>query len=312
MRYVVVFAFLCMATAPCSLAFPARQDSERSDVVLTVKEPGGMPIPKAQVQIVPLPPNTKKSLMTDADGKLHLTMPPGDYDLVVTFPGFKRATEHLELQRRVSRAVDVVLQIGDMCPPGCPPIVTPQKVIGATGQRMRPPRARRPFAGSEIPGHSAGLPVKLQLLLPASEALRSDGTEAIDFMITNIGHEPIEVPSSVSLVNSAQYEALTLWVTSDAIKDQFFTDAQTGRLVKIAAVPISAELNGSSVDPSSLDVLNPGEYILVHASSPELKQGTHVFTAHAELVQVSNGKSELIGTADSQPATTTLSAASSN
>lgn len=311
MKSLLLLGPLCMAAALCSVALPARQVDELSDVVLTVKEPGGMAIPKAQVQIDPLPQNTEKSLITDADGKLHLTMPPGDYNVVITFPGFKRATEHLELQRGIRRELVVVLQIADTCSGGC--IVHPlQKFIDATHQQGRPPRARGPFPGSESPGHSLGLPVQLQLLLPASELLRPSGTQAVDFLITNIGSEPIKLPSSVILSNSKAHETLTLWVTSDAIKDEFFTDTATDRLVKIATVPISAELDGSRDDSNGFDVLAPGENILVHASSPELKEGTYSFTAHAELLQISNGRSELIGTADSEPTTTTLVAATSN
>ncbi len=310
MKSIFVLGLLCIAAASCSLAFSARQGGELSDVMVTVRDQAGAGIPKAQVRIDPLPQNIEKSLVTDADGKLRLTIPPGDYDVVIMSPGFKTATEHLELQGVVRRDLEIVLKIGDTCSGGCP-ILTPQKVIDATRQRARPQRGRGPFPGSESPGHSVGLPIKLQLLVPVS-VLRPDGTEAVDFLIKNIGSDPIKLPSSVLLTNSEPHEVLTLWVTSDAIKDQFFTDTATGRLVKIATVPISAELGGSSDDPNSFDVLGPDEYILVHGSSPELKEGTHSFTAHAELLQISNGKSELTGAADSEPATTTLVAASSN
>lgn len=311
MKSLIVLGLLCIAAASCPLAFPARQVGELSDVLLTVKEPGGMVIPKAQVQIDPLPQNTEKSLITDEDGKVHLTIPPGDYNVVIMFPGFKRATEHLELQRGGRRELVVVLQIADTCSGGCI-VRPPQKVLDVTAGQTRPPRERGPFPVSERPGHSLGLPIKVQLLLPATEVLRPDGTEGVDFTITNIGTDPIKLPSSVLLANSGPYEALTLWLTSDAIKDQFFKDTATGDLVKIAAVPISAELDGTDDDPNSFEIVAPGEYILVHASSPELIEGTYSFTAHAELLRISNGRSELIGTADSGPSTATLVAPGSN
>jgi hypothetical protein len=140
--------------------------------------------------------------------------------------------------------------------------------------------------------------------------LRSDGTTALDFIITNIGTEPLKLPSSVALVNSP-YEALTLWVTSDGVKEQYFKDATSGRLVKIEMVGISAELDGSSDDLTSFTVLAPNQSIRVHASSPQLKAGTDSFTAHAELAHITT-KTDVIGTADSVAVTANLSATGSN
>jgi len=84
----------------------------------------------------------------------------------------------------------------------------------------------------------------------------------------------------------------------------------SGRLFNIEIVPINAELDGSSGDPTSFYVLAPKKSIRVHASSPQLDAGTHSFVAHAELARVSNGSTEVIGTADSEVVTTTLSATS--
>jgi hypothetical protein len=190
-----------------------------------------------------------------------------------------------------------------------------QQTIDTTAQEMRPPRGRGPFPGSARSGHSAHLPIRLELLIPTSE-LRADGTTLVDFIITNIGTDPIKLPSSVALFNSEPREQLTLWVTSDAIKDQYLRETGSGRLVKIkGVVGIGAELDGTSDDPKSLYLLPPNESIRVHASSPQLKSGTHSFTAHVELLRVSrvsNGSSDVItseriGTADSDPVATRLS-----
>jgi hypothetical protein len=192
-----------------------------------------------------------------------------------------------------------------------------QQTIDTTAQEMRPPRGRGPFPGSASSGHSAGLPIRLELLIPTGE-LQPDGTTRVDFIITNIGTEPIKLPSSVALFNFEPREQLTLWVTSDAIKDQYLGETGSGRLVLVkmkGVVSISAELDGTSDDPRSLYVLPPNKSIRVHASSPQLKSGTHSLTAHAELLRVSrvsNGSSEVItsegiGTADSDVVTTRLS-----
>jgi hypothetical protein len=178
-------------------------------------------------------------------------------------------------------------------------------VIDASKQQPRPSRGRGPFPGSPSPGHTAGLPIRLQLLMPTHE-LRPDGTTAVDFVVTNISTEPIILPSSTVLFN-APMESLVLWVTSDGIKDYFFGDGKTGPLVKIEAVGISAELDGHSDNPKSFYSLGPNKSIFVHASLPELIPGIHTFTAHAELGHITN-TNDVIGTADSEAVTATVSA----
>jgi hypothetical protein len=182
-----------------------------------------------------------------------------------------------------------------------------QLTIDATKQPSPPARGRGPFPGSTTPGHSAGLPIRLELLIPTGE-LRPDGTVLVDFMITNVGAEPMTLPSSVDQ-NMERTAILTLWLTSDAIKDQYLKDIKSGRLVKFEIVGTSAELYGRSNDPQTFHVLAPNETIRVHASSRVgLQPGIHSLTAHAELT---NGASERPGTADSDAVTKTLSTTSS-
>jgi hypothetical protein len=182
------------------------------------------------------------------------------------------------------------------------------QTIDATAQRQRPPRGRGPFPGSPLPGHSAGLPIRLELRIPTGE-LRPQGTILVDFMITNIGTEPIKLPSSVALFSSEPRESLTLWLTSDAIMGRAFIDRDTGSVIKIEIVEISAELDGGSDDLRSVYILAPNKSIRVRASSPLLKgkAGTYSFTAHAELARISNGTMQVTGTADSKSVITTLS-----
>jgi hypothetical protein len=173
-----------------------------------------------------------------------------------------------------------------------------QLTIDVTKQQSRPPRGRGPFPGSPSPGHTARLPIRLELLMPTRE-MRPDGTAGVDFVITNISAKPIKLPSSVVLFNSPM-EALTLWLTSDGIKDYYLTG------LKIEMVAISAELDGHSDDQKSFYALAPNKSIRVHASSPQLIAGAHTFTAHAEFAHITN-TTEVIGTADSDAVTTMLS-----
>lgn len=182
---------------------------------------------------------------------------------------------------------------------GAPPcgLTQEQQVIDALNQQSRPARGRGPFPSSAQPGHSAGLPIRIELQIPTRK-LQPNGTIPVDFIITNIGRDPIRLPLSVHLLNGSR-EALTLWLTSDAINDQYFRDLNSGSFVKMEFVPISAELDETDDKPGSFSILAPNHSVRVHASSPQLKPGRHSFTAHAELLRVLDGHSELIGTADS-------------
>jgi hypothetical protein len=173
-------------------------------------------------------------------------------------------------------------------------------IIDATAQPSPPSRGRGPSPGSASPGHSDGLPIRLDLLIPTTE-LRRDGTVLVDFVITNVGTEPISLPSSVNQNIEQETTVLTLWLTSDAIRAQYVKDQQTGRLFKVEVVGTSAELYGSSDNPRTFQVLAPNRSIRVHASARvQLNPGTHSITAHTELTRISNGKSEIVGTADSE------------
>ncbi|PYT28638.1 MAG: hypothetical protein DMG58_18035 [Acidobacteria bacterium] len=132
-------------------------------------------------------------------------------------------------------------------------------------------------------------------------------------MITNVGTEPIAIPSSLD-GNGPSSDILTLWFTSDAANDEYFKDTASGRTVKIEIVPTSAELYSRSNDPHSFLLVAPNQSVKVHASSRvQLRPGTHTATAHAELLHIlvrdSSASSELVGTADSEAVTTTLATA---
>ena len=206
-----------------------------------------------------------------------------------------------------------------------------QLTVDATRQLSPPARGRGPFPGSATPGHSTGLPIRLDLLVSTGE-LTPQGTALIDFTITNIGPEPLTLPYSIQQGGllpkppNTEYtmDWLTLWLTSDAITDDYIDvkglDGQVHRLMT-ESPGTSAELYGRSDDPQTFYSLAPNKSIVVHASSRVLlKLGFHSLTAHAELTRESirlinnppetvNVTSELLGTADSEPIARTLSSA---
>lgn len=183
--------------------------------------------------------------------------------------------------------------------------------IDATKQTMRPPRGRGPFPGSPTPGHSDGFPIGLEIEFPTVK-VASQGSVLVDFVLRNVGTQPIKLPCSAALIPNPNVEGISiliLWITSDAIIDQYATDVRTGRPFKISGVGISAELDGDASDPMTFCILEPSQFLKVHAETGvALKMGTHSFTAHAELVSYSTGirRPE---TADSKPIRKTLSIA---
>jgi hypothetical protein len=166
--------------------------------------------------------------------------------------------------------------------------------IDATSQPSPPPRGRGPFPGFALPGHSVGFPVRLDLVV-ATGKLEPNGTALIDFTITNIGAEQIRLPFSVDR-NISHTEILTLYLTSDAIVEGHFSNGER----MFAIQPTSAELYGQNGNPQTFYSLAPSKAIRVHASTRfELKPGAHSLTAHAELLKLSHGGSEPLGTAES-------------
>jgi hypothetical protein len=169
--------------------------------------------------------------------------------------------------------------------------------IDATSQPSPPPRGRGPFPASARPGHSVGFPIRLDLMI-ATGKLESNGTALIDFIVTNIGAEPIKLPLSVDQ-NISHTHILTLYLTSDAIMDETFQRFSNGGRM-LAIQPTSAELYGQSGSPQTFYLLAPSKAIRVHASTRfALKAGTHPLTAHAELLRLWEGRSEVLGTAES-------------
>ena len=131
----------------------------------------------------------------------------------------------------------------------------------------------------------------------------------IDFIITNIGTEPIKLPCSVDGNVSSPRSILILYLTSDAIEYGHF---QSGEPIG-PWQPTSAALYARSGDPKSFYSLSPGKAIRVHAHIGfAVKPGTHSLTGHAELltelVSSSGVTGEVQGTAEAIPIEKTFSA----
>ena len=273
---------------------------------IEVVDPTGTGVPHAEIRFSPPPENGLEKLETATNGKLTLNLKPGSYTLVVACPGFQTSSTPITVRdAKEIQTVSIRMQIGYagsvmVETAGPPSLAGVQVTVDATKQKLaRPPRGRGPFPGSDSAGHSAGLPVRLELVVPTGE-LSPDGTIPVDFLITNVGSGPIRLPSSVREVSDRPFSLLTLWLTGDAIKKQYAVDQQTGRLFEFAIVVTSAELYDVGDDADGFALLPPGASMLVHASSHvELNPGNHSITAHAELARISS-VTEVVGTADSE------------
>ncbi len=106
-----------MLASLCS-ALPAQDSIKTVAITIEVKDQSGGIIPNAQVQITPSPSNIEKKITTDGDGRLHVGMPPGSYDISVTSTGFARMKKRVEVQDATPQVVSVVLTPGS-CPPDC-------------------------------------------------------------------------------------------------------------------------------------------------------------------------------------------------
>jgi hypothetical protein len=160
-----------------------------------------------------------------------------------------------------------------------------QVTIDATRQPVPPSRGMGPFPGSNHPGHSAGFPVVLDLVI-GTRKLGEDSTGLIDFVITNLGEKAIRLPVSADQ-NIPHTRVLTLYLSGVG---------GNGPVDHIT----SAEIYGDDGYSRTFCLLAPGKAMRVHASTRfRLTPGRHSLTAHAELIKLVGGTSELLGTAES-------------
>jgi predicted alpha-1,6-mannanase (GH76 family) len=178
--------------------------------------------------------------------------------------------------------------------------------IDATKPIEHPARGRGQRPGSAFPGHSAGFPVRLDLIAPPN----LEENTPIDFIVTNIGTEPINLPISVVWNSSSLRTSLTFYLTSDGIQYGHFVNGDP----ILPFQPISVELYAQNGDPKTFYSLAPSKAIKVHATMHFLgmKPGTHLLTCHAELarevVTSSGTRTESLGTVEAIPVEKTFSA----
>jgi hypothetical protein len=90
-------------------------------VAITVKDPSGAAVARAQVRVAPVPEKLPEKMETNDKGELTLQLKPGGYGMVVMMPGFATYKSHLEVtENGGAQNVAVVLTIG---PTGSPAVI---------------------------------------------------------------------------------------------------------------------------------------------------------------------------------------------
>jgi len=162
-----------------------------------------------------------------------------------------------------------------------------QLVVDATGQ---PPIGSKGMVLTPAPGgavHSPGFPLQLELRV-VSKRTELNNRQVVDFVLTNIGAKPIQLPVSVDRFVSNSPLEMTLYLTSPDGRIRGF-------------YPPSALLIGRVGDPKALCLLAPGRSIIVHTLTRfDPPAGRLSLTAHAELSRISKGTSIRIGTVNSK------------
>ncbi|MGA9494508.1 MAG: carboxypeptidase regulatory-like domain-containing protein [Terriglobales bacterium] len=116
----------CALLIPAPLVPRAEVSVTTPVVIIRVTDPTGVGVAHARIRLVPSPENAPAKMDTDDKGQLSINLKTGPYALFVTAAGFKKATQHIDIdididipERKagVGQVVQVVLRIGDVSSP---------------------------------------------------------------------------------------------------------------------------------------------------------------------------------------------------
>jgi hypothetical protein len=105
---------LLTALAACAIVLPALGQETTAGIQGTIKDPAGGVVVKATVEVAGSALLGARKVQTDDAGSYRITaLPPGDYTLTVTAPGF-RTSKIAGIALTVGRLpnIDVELQVG--------------------------------------------------------------------------------------------------------------------------------------------------------------------------------------------------------
>jgi carboxypeptidase family protein len=114
-----------------------------------VQDPGGGRIPGAQITIVPAPPGTAWTQTADQTGTLAVPLSPGSYEVTAAFPGFRAATERIEVERDRKQPVELTLPVGGSSGPET--VATEQPTERAPLGELTAPCSQRELTAALLP-----------------------------------------------------------------------------------------------------------------------------------------------------------------
>jgi hypothetical protein len=112
----VTLQLVCATQSVRAAKVPA---TASASVTITVTDATGAAVPFAQIGFCPVAEFSRPRDEADESGKLRFKLVPGDYDLVVTSPGFRRWTQRIELKEKENQVVNAILQVGGCLPGPC-------------------------------------------------------------------------------------------------------------------------------------------------------------------------------------------------
>jgi hypothetical protein len=94
------------------VAANSQESAGTAIVTIEVQDPANGRIPGAQISIAPLPAGMDSTQTADTTGTLSVELPPGGYDVTAAFPGFRKTTEHIDVQTDGNQKIEIVLPVG--------------------------------------------------------------------------------------------------------------------------------------------------------------------------------------------------------
>jgi len=155
--------------------------------------------------------------------------------------------------------------------------------IDATNE---PNPGQKGMTGLSSSTNAPTLPIRLSLVFPVVSDAQEKAMLA-DFTLSNAGQHPVQVPISTDPTRQFSRMLRLVLRSSDG-------------KVRSLSMLWCAELYGQIGDRASFITLNPKETIIVHARCRFPAPSDQVSpAAHAELIDVGNGKSSLVGSVHS-------------
>ena len=165
-------------TPPQPSAIVAQTEAVPSGISGTVTDPSGAIVPQATVELRQLAGNSTTNARTDTSGEFKFSgLAPGQYELQITAPGFRRATQRVEVQPQQIAAVTAKLEVGSMAETvqveaNASVVQTQSSQVGRSKKAVPP---ETPLLSSKLPSRIEVKSGKIMLSVDSAGALFFSG-----------------------------------------------------------------------------------------------------------------------------------------